>query len=194
MSVNMFNRKIRFLVFIFINVMTLSTNSYSHGIKTATAKISARPAGVVEISVQFNFIDLLNHNSHDYSLPVIAALSEKEFGLLYKEVIKLFKNNLKIKNGTKTLPPNIRFPTQAQMFSLIKSEFINSKITHKKPYTFSDRRFYQVMHFDVRLTGKQDLAKLSINFPKELGGVYVTYTESSNQEIHHGETWRYKTL
>lgn len=190
----MFYRRIRFLIFIFISAMSLSINSYSHGISSATAKISARPAGVVEISVQFNFIDLLNHNSHEYSLAVIAALSDKEFGLLYKEVIKLFKNNLTIKKGTKTLPPNMRIPTQAQMFSLIKSEFINSKIIHKNPYTFSDRRFYQVMNFDVRLTDKQDLAQLSIDFPKELGDVYVTYTESNNQEIHRGETWRYKAL
>ena len=194
MSVIMFNGKISFIMAVFLTAMTLSINSYSHGIKTATAKISARPAGVVEISVQFNFIDLLNHNSHDYSLPVIAALSEKEFGLLYKEVIKLFKHKLIIKNGSKTLPSNMRLPTQAQMFSLIKTEFIESKITHQKPYTFSDRRFYQVMNFDVRLTNTQDLALLSVVFPKELGDVYVTYTQSNNQEIHRGEVWRYKAL
>ncbi len=194
MSVYMFNRRISLLMSVFIAAMTLSINGYSHGISSATAKISARPAGVVEISVQFNFIDLLNHNSHDYSLPVIAGLSEKEFGLLYKEVIKLFKNNLKIKKGSKILLPNMRPPTQEQMFSLIKTEFIESKIIHKKPYTYSDRRFYQIMNFDVRLAGTQDLAQLSVIFPKELGDVYVTYTQSNNQEIHRGEAWVYKAI
>ena len=178
--------------------MTLSVNSYSHGISSATATISARPAGVVELSVQFDFIDLLNHNSHNYSLPVIAALSEKEFGLLYKEVIKLFSNNLKIKKGPEALPPNMRFPTQEQMYSLIKTEFIESKITHTKPYTYtytySDRRFYQILNFDVRLSNPSDIAQLSIIFPKELGDVYVTYTQSSNQEVHRGGSWSYKSI
>ncbi len=194
MSVIMIFKKIKLLMAIFIAALALPMNSYSHGISTATAKISARPAGVVELRVQFDFIDLLNHNSHDYSLPVIASLSQKEFGLLYKEVIKLFKNKLKIKNGAATLQPNMRLPTQEQMFSLIKTEFIESKISHTKPYTYSDRRFYQVLNFDVRLSNIKDMAQLSIIFPKELGEVYVTYTQSNNQEVHRGEAWNYRAL
>lgn len=194
MSITMFNQKIIVLMSFLISVMTLSVNSYSHGISSATATISARPAGVVELSVQFDFIDLLNHNSHNYSLPVIAALSEKEFGLLYKEVMKLFSNNLKIKKGSEALPPNMRFPTQEQMYSLIKTEFIESKITHTKPYTYSDRRFYQILNFDVRLSNPSDIAQLSITFPKELGDVYVTYTQSTNQEVHRGGSWNYKSI
>ncbi len=85
-------------------------------------------------------------------------------------------------------------PAQEKMFSLIKTEFIESKINHTTPYTYSDRRFYQVLNFDVRLSNIKDMAQLSIIFPKELGDVYVTYTQSNNQEIHPGETWQYKTL
>ena len=173
-------------------LMLLSTHSQSHGITSASAHIAVRPGHLIELQIQFNFIDLLNHKSNDYSLPIIAALSEQKFGLLYKAVITLFNQKLIIKKAGNTLSLNKRLPTQKQVFALIKRQFVESRFIKDKkntPYTFSDRRFYQVFYFDFLLNAPTDLDQLSISFPQQLGTVYVTLTESSNQAIHQGDVW-----
>ena len=112
--------------------------------------------------------------------------------LLYRAVIKLFDRDLIIQKGAKTLGINTQFPTQQQVFSLLKREFIESQFINdpkNRPYTFSDRRFYQVFYFDFLINSPQHIEDLSLSFPKELGGVYVTLTRSSNQEVTPGETW-----
>lgn len=181
--------------FLFILIfLVLPLNAYTHGLTSASAKIELRPGNLVELKVQFNFIDLLNHQSKNFSLAVIAALSQEKFGLLYQEVRKLFKKKLIVKKGAKRLEINRRFPSQSQMFHLIKREFIELKFNKKQknvPYTFSDRRFYQVFYFDFRIASAKDLKELSISFPKELGSVYMTFVQSSNREIHKGEFWSY---
>ena len=178
--------------------MVLCANTYSHGLTSTTAKIALRPGNLIELRVQFDFMGILNHRSHDYSLPVIASLPEDKFGLLYNEVIKLFKTKLTVKLGndslTDTITTNMRFPSQQQVMNVLKRQFIQSQFLQDKnntPYTFSDRRFYQVFSFDFRLNALEDLKDLSITFPKPLGEVYVTYSESSNQAIHSGSDWRF---
>jgi len=80
------------------------------------------------------------------------------------------------------------------MFDLIKREFIESRLIQGAkniPYTFNERRFYQVFYFDFLISSPRDLQELSIAFPKELGTVYTTFTESTNQELHQGDIWTY---
>ena len=174
-------------------LMLIPNLFYAHGLSSASAKIELRPANLIEIQVQFNFIDLLNHKSHDYALPIIASLPKEKFELLYNEVIKLFKKNLLVKLKGKSIKLNRRFPSKEQVFNLLQQEFIGSKVMRNiKPYTFSDRRFYQQFYFDFRLKSKKDLEQLKIQFPKELRGLYVTYTESKNQALNQGGTWQYK--
>lgn len=173
--------------------MLVSMNAYTHGITSTTATIALRPANLVELQVQFNFIDLLNHKSNNYSLPLIASLSDDKFGLLYQEVIKLFNKELRITKGIEILEINARFPTQIQMFDLIKREFIEKRVMKNAkniPYTFDERRFYQVVYFDFLINSAEDIQKLSITFPQPLGTVYVTLTQSSNQEVHKGAAWK----
>ena len=78
------------------------------------------------------------------------------------------------------------------MFDLLKRELIETKVVQGSKdnlYTFSDRRFYQVFYYDFRVSSADDLKQMSVKFPKELGAVYTTYTESINQEVHPGHTW-----
>ena len=164
----------------------------AHGVSSASARIEKRPANLIEIKVQFNLIDLLNHDSKKYSLPLIASLSDANFEIFYKEIIKLFQEKLLIQIGKNHIKSHNRFPSASQMFALIKREFIERKFSKNRLYTFSDRRFYHVFYFDFLLQNEKDLKKLSIKFPEELGTVYTTFTQSTNQEIHHGRTWRYK--
>ena len=171
----------------------LSSYSFGHGLKSATANIEVRPNNLVELKVQFDLKKLLNHNSNQYSIPILAALSEEKFALLYNEIIKLFDNHLQIKNGDKSISINKRYPSQQQIRQVIKRQFIKSKLMAKQavePYTFSDRRYYQVFYFDFKLNVKNDLEALSISFPPELGNIYITFSESSNHEIHSGEKWQ----
>ena len=176
-------------------ILFVAPRTYAHGISTATAKIEMRPGNLIELKIQFNLIDLLNHKEKKYSLPLIASLSEEKFGLFYKEIVKLFKQNLMIKIADQPINSNARLPTQAQMFALLKREFIETKFSKNQqniPYTFSDRRFYQIFYFDFRLKSPQDLEKLSIQFPQQLGTIYTTFTQSSNQEVHQGIPWKYQ--
>lgn len=185
--------RIRFYL-LFVFFVTFPFESYGHGISSATARVSLRPGSLIELQVQFNFIHLLNYKSHDYALPVIASLPEEKFGLLYDQVLKLFKEKLLIKMGPDALKMNMRFPSARQVQEVLKREFIETKFkkrNEKALYTFSDRRFYQVFYFDFRLPSAQAVQDLSIAFPKELGAVYVTYTESANKEVHPGDAWTY---
>ncbi len=186
--------KLKTWLFALFLIVFVAPCTYAHGISTATAKIEMRPGNLIELKIQFNLIDLLNHNEKKYSLPLIASLSEEKFGLFYKEIVKLFKQNLIIKIADQPINSNARLPTQAQMFALLKREFIETKFSKNQqniPYTFSDRRFYQVFYFDFRLKNPQDLEKLFIQFPQQLGTIYTTFTQSSNQEIHQGDSWKY---
>ena len=183
------------LISLFIFSVVVAPSTYAHGISTATAKIEMRPGNLIELKIQFNLIDLLNHNEKKYSLPLIASLSDEKFGLFYKEIVKLFKQNLIIKIADKPINSNARLPTQAQMFALLKREFIETKFSKNPqniPYTFSDRRFYQIFYFDFKVENQQVLEKLLIQFPQQLGTIYTTFTQSSNQEIHQGDAWKYQ--
>jgi hypothetical protein len=174
-------------------LLLFGSNVQSHGLKSASATISVRPNHLIELQVQFDFIQLLNHKNKNYSLGVIAALSDEDFGRLYDEVIKLFDRALLLEGEGHLLSLNRRYPSQSQMFGLLKRQFIESKLSGKQkaaPYTFSDRRFYQVFFFDFKMRPSQSLKDLEVTFPEELGDVYVTVTRSRNREVHAGEVWR----
>mgnify|MGYP001130771186 FL=1 len=104
-----------------------------HGLASASAKIEVRPNRLVELRVQFDFIELLNHGSKVYTLAVVAALPDEKFALLYKEVIKLFDNELKVMLGTKAVVLNKRYPTAQQMFSLLKGQLVDSQSRLQAP-------------------------------------------------------------
>ncbi len=181
----------RFLLLFVVSLMAFKT--YSHGLVSAASKIELRPNNLVEIQVQFDFIKLLNYRSKDYALPVIASLPKEKFGLLYVEVIKLFDKHLEVKKGKDLIALNKRYPSQERMFDVIKKQFIENKFSLKNkgaPYTFSDRRYYQVFNFDFKISEKEDLNKLRISFPKALGNIDVTYSEPTTKELHKGEAWR----
>jgi hypothetical protein len=175
-------------------LLSVPLNAISHGVISATAKITHREFNIVEIQVQFDLINLLNHNSKNYPLPIVASLPNDQFGQLYNEVKKLFARSLKVKIAEKLIPLNHRFPSQDAMFGVISRQFLEQSLARKKnvPYTFSDRRFYQVVYFDFRVTGESDINQLAISFPKELGNLGVTFVESFTKEVHSGSTWTHK--
>ncbi len=165
---------------------------FGHGVTSTTAKLEVRPNNLVELRVQFDLIELLNHNATKYSLPQVASLKPETFGLLYQEIIKLFNTQLKIKNANALVATNKRYPSKEQVFNLLKRELINvnfSSPQKETPYTFSDRRYYQQFYFDFRINTEKDLDHLQVEFPKELGNVYVTISRSVTRELHKGEVW-----
>lgn len=165
---------------------------FSHGIKAPTAKVELRSQNIINIQVQFNLIDLLNYKSKNYSLMAVAALPKAKFEKLYQEVIKLFNRSFTVKRAEKIIELNKRYPSSEQVYQLIQREFIEKKVTASDkhiPYTFSERRFYQLFNFDIRLKTIGDIKNVNISFPKELGDVYVTYSNSKTMELHTGETW-----
>jgi hypothetical protein len=175
-----------------ILVATAALSVEGHGLASASAKIEVRPSRLVELTVQFDFIELLNHGSKVYPLPVVASLPEEKFALLYKEVIKLFDNELKVMLDTKAVVLNKRYPTEQQMFSLLKGQMVDSQFSSQvsAPYTYSDRRFFQVLSFDFKLITSQQLSDMKVTFPKQLGDIYVTYSRSKSSSLHPGEPWQ----
>jgi|TARA_B110000967_G_C18614319_1_gene425571 hypothetical protein len=175
-----------------ILVATAALSVEGHGLASASAKIEVRPSRLVELTVQFDFIELLNHGSKVYPLPIVASLPEEKFALLYKEVIKLFDNELKVMLDTKAVVLNKRYPTEQQMFSLLKGQMVDSQFSSQvsAPYTYSDRRFFQVLSFDFKLITSQQLSDMKVTFPKQLGDIYVTYSRSKSSSLHPGEPWQ----
>jgi len=164
-----------------------------HGITSTTAQLEVRPNNLVELNIQFDLIELLNHHGTKYTLVQVASLKPKTFGVLYQEVIKLFDARLKLTIGNGLVKTNKRYPSAEQVLNLLKRELIHVNFTFPQkeaPYTFSDRRYYQQFYFDFRANIEKDLSQLQIEFPKELGNVYVTISTSVTRELHNGETWR----
>jgi len=187
------NRAIQVLRRCLLMLMTTAALSVEgHGLASASAKIEVRPSRLVELTVQFDFVELLNHGPKAYPLAVVAALPDEKFALLYKEVIKLFDSELKVAVGTKAVVLNKRYPTAQQMFSLLKGQLVNSQFSNQtsKLYTYSDRRFFQVLAFDFKLATAQELNQLTVTFPKELGDIYITYSKPKSSSLHPGEPWQ----
>lgn len=185
----------KFLHPFLIALIFLSFNAYGHGITATSAEIQVRPSNLIELKLQFNWIDLLNYQSNQYTLPVVASLPKEKFTLLYNEVKKLFQKELVIKKGSTRLEMNMRFPSQEQVLKLLKREFVESQLQQTQtdiPYTFSDRRFYQIFYVDFLIDSHKDINALSISFPKPLGNIYTTLSYSSNQELHQGTVWMAK--
>jgi|TARA_B110000238_G_scaffold182901_1_gene209037 hypothetical protein len=189
----MLDNKIRLLMMsiILLLISTLSLPAQSHGLTSASAKIEVRPSRLVEISVQFDFIELLNHSSKQYPLPIVAALPEDKFNLLYLEVLKLFTMKMKISIGDKLIDVNKRFPTVQQVKSVLQSQFMNSQFSAQSnlPYTFSDRRFFQIVSFDFKLKSLEKIDDLKVLFPDELGDIYVTYSTTNSGHVNSGKVW-----
>ncbi|MCO1336490.1 hypothetical protein MO867_19340 [Microbulbifer sp. OS29] len=179
-------------VFLTLMFTLTSFGAQSHGLISTTAKVEVRPNNLVELQVQFDFIALLNHRSKDYQLPVVATLSPEKYGLLYQAVTKLFDQHLEVSVGGAPVKLNRRYPSRDQMFEVTKRQFIESSFSgvDSTPYTFSDRRFYQRFFFDFKVSSREDINKLVVSFPKELGGIYVSFVQPVSKEVHSGEPWK----
>lgn len=179
------------MTLLFILSVSVHSPSYSHGLTSASAEVEVRPNNLIELRVQFDFVELLNHEAEKYSLPLLVSLPEQTFAIFYTEVISLFDRALIINNGADAVDLNRRYPSQQQMFALLKREFAQSQFASKQsiPYTFDERRFYQQFFFDFRVQSAEDIENLAISFPKELGNIYVTLSKSTNTEVHQGDTW-----
>ena len=165
---------------------------FAHGITSTTAKLEVRPNNLVELNIQFDLIELLNHHGTKYTLAQVAALKPQTFSVLYQEITKLFDTQLKLKVRNNLLKTNKRYPSAQQVLNLLKRELIDVNFSSPQkqiPYTFSDRRYYQQFYFDFRANIEKDLSQLQIEFPKELGNVYVTVSTSATRELHKGEIW-----
>ena len=165
---------------------------FAHGITSTTAKLEVRPNNLVELNIQFDLIELLNHHGTKYTLAQVAALKPQTFSVLYQEITKLFYTQLKLKVRNNLLKTNKRYPSAQQVLNLLKRELIDVNFSSPQkqiPYTFSDRRYYQQFYFDFRANIEKDLSQLQIEFPKELGNVYVTVSTSATRELHKGEIW-----
>jgi hypothetical protein len=173
--------------------------TYSHGVITTTAEVTHRPNNLIEIQVQFDFIKLLNFYKNQYGLQQLVSLSPTDFGILYQEVVKLFNRKLSVKHQGKVLQLNARFPSEKQVFDLLKQAFLHQQIPVQQqfvPYTYSTRRYYQQFHFDIKLPSsytKNEIFKtLALQFPTELGDINVTFTQTNNFEVHQGDVWKLK--
>lgn len=203
-------------------VMTCLFSIYAdaHGVASSTAKVEYRSSNIVELKIQFELPPVLNYSNsaqphsqraslHDhpgalgkphstvpsnpYRLPVLASLSEDQFALLYKDLVALFERSVRVYLNGKEIALHARYPSQSQMFELVKQQFAEDMIMKGRktvPYTFSDRRFYQQFYYDFKLASKQDLPDLEVVFPNELGSIYVTYSQSVSYELHSGERWK----
>jgi len=178
--------------YLLLVMAVVAVSAEGHGLTSTSAKIEVRPSRLVEISVQFDFIELLNQGSRRYPLAIVAALPEDKFGLLYKEVVKLFDRELKVLLSNEQVVLNRRYPSQQQVFSLLKNQFVDSQFSTKSrmPYTYSDRRFFQVMSFDFKLVTTKKLENLAVIFPQQLGDVYVTFSKAKSSSTHPGERWQ----
>tara|TARA_B110000503_G_C7019340_1_gene359062 strand:+ start:122 stop:700 length:579 start_codon:yes stop_codon:yes gene_type:complete len=178
--------------YLLLLMAAVAVSAEGHGVTSTSAKIEVRPSRLVEISVQFDFIELLNQGSKKYPLAIVTALPEDKFGLLYNEVVKLFDRELKVLLDNEKTVLNKRYPSQQQMFNLLKSQLFDSRFSTRSliPYTYSDRRYFQVVSFDFKLVTTQQLDKLAVIFPPQLGDVYVTFSKSSSRSAHPGELWQ----
>jgi hypothetical protein len=178
--------------YLLLLMAAVAVSAEGHGVTSTSAKIEVRPSRLVEISVQFDFIELLNQGSKKYPLAIVTALPEDKFGLLYNEVVKLFDRELKVLLDNEKTALNKRYPSQQQVFNLLKSQLFDSRFSTRSliPYTYSDRRYFQVVSFDLKLVTTQQLDKLAVIFPQQLGDVYVTFSKSSSRSAHRGELWQ----
>lgn len=171
---------------------TLINEATAHGLTSASATIELRPNRLVELKVQFDLIDLLNHKEKKYSLSSLASLNDEQFAQLYSQIVKLFDVRLNVKNKQGLMTLHRRYPSKEDVFMLIKRQFISETLDIEAqaiPYTFSDRRYYQIVYFDFKLNDSSRIDDVLVEFPDELGDIYVTYAEPTTREVHKGEIW-----
>lgn len=197
-TVQIFFRKLLLTpAFLFIVVLSItglfSAHSFGHGVISSSATVTTRANNLVEIKIQFNLQTLLNNTEKKYSLTQLAALSDKEFGKLYYDIISIFDSGLKVTVDNSVVKLNKRYPAEKQVQGLIKREFIESRMSdaakNNIPYTYDERRHYQVFYFGFKVKSSKELDTLKIDFPTALGDLYVTYSASRTSVLHEKESW-----
>lgn len=187
---------IKYYSFLIVGILALliARHSCGHGIISSTANITERGNGLVELKIQFDLVTFLQNSQSPKTLQQLSTLEPEHFSNIYKDVIHEFKKGLNVTQGKKAIALNQRFPSSEDVHALLKREFIESKLSKQAkksiPYTFNERRFYQVFFMDFKIKKGSDLQSLSIQFPKALRNMYVTYSKSHTSELHTGETWR----
>lgn len=193
--------------------------SYAHGLISSAATITSRANHLMEIKLQFNLLtvidnledihnindkinastDTMAHRAHStakhqrYTLSQLVALSDKQFSVLYKELITHLDKSLQVSIAGRNITLNKRYPSQQQVSSLIKREFIESLMSEKAkrstPYTYNERRHYQVFYVGFKVNNEAERNALKVTFPDALGDLNVTYSESTTSLLHKGQVW-----
>ena len=185
-----------------IAAMTIpSAYVYAHGIKSSSATIEVLPNRLVNIKVQFHIVDFLHNTPESRALPlqVLASMPKKMFALLYQSVLAIFDAELQVtlrsqaSLNPKPVSLNLRLPTSEQAHRLLKRELVENNHSGQgsPPYTFDDRRFYQVFNYDFRLSTEQNIGDLNIIFPRELGEVYVSFITPQMRHVEPGKIWSF---
>ena len=175
----------------FMLILVSSQMVCAHGVKNTSASIEIRPNGLVELQIQFHFVDVLNHIGKDTDLVSIAAIKPKQFQVLYQTVQQLFDKGLVVTYGKKELALNERYPSTEQALELTKREFLEKTYLSDKsiPYTYSDRRFYQVFSFDFKLPKNSEIKDIKVSLSKELGEVNLTLSQSLTCHLNEVTNW-----
>lgn len=163
----------------------------AHGVSNTTATINLRPHGMVELNVQFHFIDLMHHMHKGINLASVAAMTPEKFKPLYQSVVELFDRQLILTQNKNRLVLHARYPDIGQVLGLLKREFLEKShgIDKNAPYTFGDRRFYQVFTFDVTLPNKNNIKSVKVSLPKTLGEVNLTINQSLTCHLNQVTAW-----
>ena len=196
-----------------IGGLLLSPFSLAHGLKDPTANIEVFPNGLVNIKVQFYLLDFLKRQgaaNETVDLAALAVMPPPVFQMVYDTVRQAFVEQLTVtchaaKLDRKTagelqaepqfdaqqLILNRRFPSGEQAHRLIQREVVEAQYANsgKPPYTYDDRRFFQVFNADFKLTAKQSAECLRIRLPSELGTVYVSYSSIQARHVDADEEW-----
>lgn len=180
-------------------MVALSINSsgvYAHGVKSSSATVEILPNRLVNLKVQFHLLDFLHHSPESgvLTLPAVASMPEHMFVSLYQSVLADFDDNLQVSLGEEPAVLNLRLPSPRQAHGLLKREFVESKYAGQgsPPYTFDDRRFYQIFNYDFRLTPEQNIDDLHIRFPSKLGKIYVSFVSPQTRDVTPGEIWSFE--
>ena len=184
---------------IIVALMTFSAGVNAHGIKSSSATVEVLPNRLVNIKVQFHMVDVLHAapGTSALTLPVVAAMPEQMFASLYEAMLAEFDVGLQASLlaqpglSRQSVVLNKRLPSAQQVQGVLKRELVESKYAGqgKPPYTFNDRRFYQIFNYDFRLAPGQSIDDLKIVFPAQLGEIFVSFTAPQTRNVAPGETW-----
>ena len=177
----------------------MDETAYGHGLRESTAEIKVLENRLVTIKVQFNLIDYLNSEARSKSpidLEMISVMPEGMFESVYASVTESFLSGMQVfckrlDGSAQRIHINARFPSAQQAKGLIKRERVEKQYSGngKPPYTYSDRRFFQVFNFDFRLAKGDSIDCLRMRFPSQLADVFTSFSEQQTRHVAPMSEW-----